>query len=194
MLREMPLGWFDDVRRAARRAGVFPIQKRRRDPQPTRPRPPPQTGWCDPAHTTKATSSRARSSPWSSASPHQPGQASPPSSSSIPTSGFGTSRRPSACPNTTCKQARPPPRPRINRRAPNVGFAALAHQPLDRAPNRLEHQGQSAAAPLLPHREDQQRPSNDHLRDALTNVPYIQLSAPQRKCAVIEFGRLPPPI
>jgi hypothetical protein len=74
-------------------------------------------------------------------------------------------------------QARPagpadlPPHPGIDRGPLEHRVRRPGRQPLDRTPNRLEHQEIRAHRPPLPHRPDQSRPTNPDRRRPATRRP-----------------------
>ena len=74
-------------------------------------------------------------------------------------------------------QARPagppdlPPHPRIHRGPPDHRVRRDGRQPLDRDPNRLEHQEIRPHRPPLPHRPDQSRPTDPDRRRPPTRRP-----------------------
>ena len=78
-----------------------------------------------------------------------------------------------------------PPHPRIDRGAPEHRGRRDGRQPLDRGPNRLEHQEIRSYRPPLPHRPHQGRRTNTHRsRPATRRPPRSTHQNPRRRCAL----------
>jgi hypothetical protein len=61
-----------------------------------------------------------------------------------------------------------PPHPRLHRSPPHRGVRRDGRIPLDRAPNRLEHQESRPHRPPIPHRATPRRTTDPHRRRPLT--------------------------
>lgn len=92
-------------------------------------------------------------------------------------------------PDVQARPGRPPdlfPHPRFHRRTLKHRVRRTGGLPLDRDPNRLEHQEIRADRPPLPHHHHRCRQTNPHRRRTATRRPRPRTGRdPPRRCALI---------